>query len=211
MEEKVKNSSKRKGFRWYLKIGCLLLILLFLVISFFSCGAGPFIGRVVDAGTGKSIKGASIEVCATYGSWFDYTREVCKYGHSHILGLYFISPIFRPGLFEGIDMRFYKAGYVAQISSPDSYFGIFTRYKKSHYIANKVGLEKWDDTKYTMFDHVKQIGKIRCDYFMPGHPKKQRFCREAREEMILACLEWDKERTTEQCNRIVDRKLGMSE
>jgi hypothetical protein len=108
----------------------------------------------------------------------------------------------------------YKAGYVVYDSNWP-FKG--TLRQKFTFKNNVVLLEKWDDNKYTPHDHVDHVQKIGCASLNPVRDpiwppgKGIIFCREAREEMILGCLNEFKAnpRTEEQCTKYVDESLGL--
>ena len=82
---------------------------------------------------------------------------------------------------------------------------------------NLVLLEKWDDKKLSMGHHATNVSIMGCEMTPLGLPKEQKFeylkyCREAREEMILGCLARYKKnpRTREQCEGYIDRDLRLN-
>jgi|GEM_PF-5966832 len=175
----------------------------------------PCTGVVLDAATKKPIAGAQVMAHVHYsigGIRIERgSKNKYEFTQTDKDGRYRVPTIFYPRLLisSSFKLIIYKAGYVAYSSS--YVFG--HRSKKSYfkYKNNTVLLEKWDDKKFTKKDHIKHIDFIRCySGLLNASKKKKAFCREAREEMILACMAHDRDRGRDLCIEIVDDKLGLS-
>ena len=180
---------------------------------------GPWDGTVVDAETGKPIEGAQVKITASYSGFMmgQPCGEKYEFGQTDIDGRFHINSIqkFAPTQHYALYFTVYKKGYVGfnPMGSVGKTYKVvdYEKFFKQKYI--EIRLVKWDDTKLTMKDHVKNIDMIGCDIHVYGYPGNQTFCREAREEMILACVEDYKDatypRTRNECQQYVDRNLGL--
>jgi len=115
-----------------------------------------------------------------------------------------------------MDFKLYKHGYIVYSNR----YKIFEETQKPLFlpIFNIALLKKWDDEKLTDKDHVSHVGVIGCA--TPGArirrkdlKRLKKFCTEAREEMILACMaEYENTkypRNREKCTEYIDVDLGL--
>ena len=213
---KENENGREKGCRFYARRGCLVLSVLMLLVLVRCYVRGPYIGRVVDAETGKPIKGAVVKLEVDYKFPFPHTMPVEAMGFAKTggFGFYFVWPVVKVGfaVAQMRELNIYKAGYIAYSSWGGRYFRPEGRKHKFRWIFNKVKLEKWDDKKYAMQDHVYHVGFIGCDLGVySGGKKLKKFCAEAREEMIYRCQYHnpDYTRSYSRCAFLVDKTLGL--
>jgi len=185
----------------------------------------PCTGVVLDAKTGKPITGAQVMAKGSFSGGLGIelaTQDKYEFAQTDEDGRYLIPKMRYSGIaFNSSHIEFvvYKAGYVAY--SNRKTFGVKYKRPDFRYKNNKVMLEKWDDKKFTPKDHVEHVKMIGCDsfrdYFSPKSERAEKlrkhkvYCREAREEMILACKEMFKEfpSTSNNCEYLMDRDLGL--
>jgi len=183
----------------------------------------PCTGVVLDAETRKPIPGAQVMADAFFSGGIGIesaTRHRYEFAQTDEQGRYYnISKISCPLILmdnSWLTLVVYKKGYVVYNSS--RIFKGGPRKERFMIKNNTVLLEKWDDKKFTIQDHVDHVDMIGCVYFNlssgpQGRRKKQHqlYCREAREEMIFECHHYNPELPTpyDRCVKIVDEKLGL--
>jgi len=223
-------SDNRKWRRWAFVSVIVTLILIGTGCFFYwerqgDHGWGPFTGVVLDAETKKPIKGArvsfhvtienTIQVITGTGASFHtvYTETDSK-------GRYRIRKYVHWKSVNNARWKFrvYKTGFLcygnSTIYNPtkDKLVQDFRSFKGKKGLEFKVKnnivlLEKQDNSKFTGKDHSAHVQFIGCAHCCNSEEGKK-FCREAREEMILGCMGYT--RTRELCEEIVDDKLGIT-
>jgi len=178
---------------------------------------GPCTGTVLDADTGKPVAGAVVKADAVSANPFDQNKRVQKFARTDKDGKYVVPKIimriqgFFPWTPPDYFLTVYKAGYMAYaigVHMPSTYYPE----AKLKCVDHTIHLKKWDDEKYTMRDHISNVGIVGCSIGVySGGKKLKQFCAEAREEMILACMHWSKKHpmTRERCEYLTDRDLGL--
>jgi len=171
-------------------------------------------GVVLDAETKKPIDGAQVVASAHFTGMFWTVGDVKEAStQTDEQGRYKLPALRYFGYVNSAsyEQTIYKARYVVYCSR-----GCFKKtipQKKFTFKDNVVLLEKWDDTKYTPHDHVDHVQSIGCHGISPYSSEKGKiFCREAREEMILGCMDIGSKypRRRELCEEIVDESLGLT-
>ncbi len=169
-------------------------------------------GVVLDAETRKPIAGAQIMARVDCGSLGFETRYKSKYRfrQTNEKGRYRIPRISCYGFFlveSDFELTIYKTGYVAYNSRSIFKDGPRKDFKNKD---NTVLLEKWDDKKFTMQDHVEHMGLVGCYPIIDEKSDESiSFCREAKEEMIIACMyyyEW-RTKSREMCEEAIGERL----
>jgi hypothetical protein len=188
-------------------------------------GWGPFTGVVLDAETKKPIKGAQISFNGLYDApWMfpAHTNDVLsKYSETDSNGRYKLGKYINGGFLRnsyGYTIFIYKLGYLPY--EIDVYFRIkrevsVDQFKnpvtaKFQLKNNVILLEKMDTNAFTPRDHQDLINYLGLSLGCGSDPKGIKFCEEAREEMILACMYGNIENPTPKnlCENYVNDKIN---
>ena len=214
LEEEKKKKGVARGCAGCFKVVASAVAILFLTMyGYFYTqregpyGYGPYTGVVLDAETREPIEDAQVFL----GIHLDTFMEQfgISLGNVHIYftdtnsrGKYRIRKhVYLPGyvVYSDVELIVYKRGYVAYKSK-----WIFKDGERKDFKVkdNVILLEKWDDKKFTLKDHSKHVGFMGLS---GCRPEARRFCEEAREEMILGCMNY--RITRKRCEEIIDEKI----
>ena len=184
--------------------------------SNFKCFWGPWIGEVRDEETEKPIAGAKVKVRVNFQSLLGAETYKWRYAEADNQGRYFVPRVFAnfnhfavhligftlPSISKLI---VYEAGYVG-------YNSIVLETKKYFKLKNNlVLLQKWENRNPASINYQRQMSLIGCGLYRgigENLREYQAFCREAREDMILECMEEDRDRSRNMCEESVDWGLN---
>ena len=205
-------------------IALLVMLLCFQVLSCkepppaeepeFAEGGMYYTGKVIDADTGKPVSGAQVRFKISVTDAFGKSTYKCSYGQTDKNGKYILPMLNKISPFGTKNRKIviYKKGYVVY-NSDSNFIGSGEPGFKPY--NNIVRLKKWDDKKLSKKDHVRHVKFIGCNTMYEGckgdWDAHRKFCMEAREEMILACMARYKKnpRTRDQCTRYTDDDLEL--
>lgn len=141
-------------------------------------------GVALDAETGKPIVGAQVKVVGSFRGFMGGGGSVMRhYTKTDEQGRYQLTEISYFGFvsYAMYEQFIYKAGYILYSSGHP--FQYAPKQQEFKFKDNVVLLGKWDENKIPPKEHVDHVNWIDCNY------DSSDFCKEAREELILGCLD----------------------